>query len=377
MKLLFHITLAKIKKDAKTSLFQAIAVLVSMFVISFFVSFVFSLKAFVASNPTFGIEAISSESQLTIVSLQKFFKEIISGIIKIASAVAALSCVSLFIFVRMRTEKNKRFLATLTSIGATSNQQKGILTAETLLLYGLPITLGSFLGILPSGVFSAVIARIFVNDYSFPRTSWLAPLLLAVIGIAIVLLFTYMPSANQRHSIIESVKAHNKKEAEQIHSYRQSYTFRHMPIEKRIAKKGVAYYGNAYRRISFMICSCALYPLLALFFFILVSETSVSDYTPGYGIDVGTLVTVFAEKIALFGLLAFLALSVFGIFEATYVIGVHNRIRREAMHAYRSIGMTENSIKRVLKYEYRTAVFHAVIGLVFILALLVVGINGV
>lgn len=376
MKLLFHITLAKIKKNAKTNLFQATAVLVSMLVISFFLCLVFSLKTFIASEPSFGIEAVNGESLLTVESIKNFFEEILSGIVKIAGAVAVLSFVSLFIFTKMRTEKNRQFFATMTSIGATSRQQKLISATETLLLYGIPVFLGSFLGFLPSRFFAAAIARIFIADYSARDLSLLVPLFLAILGTALVLLFACLPYAENR-SVIESVKAHNRKEAERIHSYRQSYTFRHMPIEKRIAKKGVAYYGGAYRRISFMLCSCALYPLLALFFFILVSETSVSDYTPGYGINVGALATVFAEKIALFGLLAFLALSVFGIFEAAYVIGVHNRIRRETMQAYKSIGMTESSIKRVLKYEYRTAVFHAAIGLLFILALLVLFINGV
>ena len=125
-----------------------------------------------------------------------------------------------------------------------------------------------------------------------------------------------------------------------------------------------------------MLCACAIYPLLAIVFFILVSETSISDYTPGYGIDVAAIAEIFAERIALFGVLAFVALSAFGILGAVYVIKVHNRIRRETMVTYKSVGMTENSIKKVLKYEYRTAIFHAIIGLVFLLAFLVVGING-
>ena len=126
-----------------------------------------------------------------------------------------------------------------------------------------------------------------------------------------------------------------------------------------------------------MLCSCALYPLLALFFFILVSETSVSDYTPGYGIDVASLAMIFAERIALFGVLAFLLLSAFGVLSAAYVIKVHGRIRRETMQVYKSIGMTELGIKKVLHYEYRTSVFHAIIGLAFLVAILVVGIGGI
>ena len=42
---------------------------------------------------------------------------------------------------------------------------------------------------------------------------------------------------------------------------------------------------------------------------------------------------------------------------------------------YKSIGMTDDSIKKVLKYEHMTAVFHAVVYLIFILVLAFVGIN--
>ena len=58
-----------------------------------------------------------------------------------------------------------------------------------------------------------------------------------------------------------------------------------------------------------------------------------------------------------------------------YIIQAHNRVRRETLATYKSIGMTDVSIKKVLKYEYMTAVFHAVVYLIFILVLAFVGIN--
>ena len=203
----------------------------------------------------------------------------------------------------------------------------------------------------------------------------LIPALLSALGIVLVLMFTYIPSVRRKKSVIETVKAHNTKEAGEMHNYRNSYTFRHMPVEQRIAKKSVAYYSSTYRRITFMFISCVLYPVLAVFFFVLVSETSVTDYTPSYGIDATALVGIFAEKIAIFGALAFLALTAFGVLQTMYIIQAHNRVRRETLATYKSIGMTDSSIKKVLKYEYITAVFHAVIYLVFILVLAFVGIN--
>ena len=375
MKTLFHITCAKMMKSFKKSLFQSFAAFVSMFAISFFVCFVISLEAFRAANPTFGLEAVGGENILTIESFSSFFKEIVSGISFIAIAIVILSFVSLFIFARLRTEENKHFFATLTSIGATSGQRKAISITETLILYGIPILLGSFLGMLPSSIFTGMVARIFVSDYTHSPVSMLIPALLSALGIVLVLMFTYIPSVRRKKSVIETVKAHNTKEAGETHNYRNSYTFRHMPVEQRIAKKSVAYYSSTYRRITFMFISCVLYPVLAVIFFVLVSKTSVTDYTPSYGVDATALVGIFAEKIAIFGVLAFLALMVFGVLQTMYIIQAHNRVRRETLATYKSIGMTDSSIKKVLKYEYKTAVFHAVVYLIFILVLTFVGIN--
>ncbi len=375
MKTLLHITFAKMKKSLKKSLFQSFAAFVSMFAISFLVCFVVSLEAFRAANPTFGIEAVGGENILTIESFSAFFKEIVSGISFIAIAIIILSFVALFIFARLRIEENKHFFATLTSIGATSGQRKPISVIETFVLYGIPILLGSFLGMLPSQTFTSMVAHIFVNDYTRSPISTVIPLFIAILGIVLVLLFTYVPSISRNTSVIETVKAHNTKETGETHNYRNSYTFRHMPVEQRIAKKSVAYYCSTYRRITFMFISCVLYPVLAIVFFVLVSETSVTDYTPTYGVDATELVGIFAKNIAIFGALAFLALTVFGVLQTMYIIQAHNRVRKETLATYKSIGMTEDSIKKVLKYEYRTAIFHAIIYLIFILVLMFVSIN--
>ncbi|MBR2930029.1 MAG: hypothetical protein IKC32_02250 [Clostridia bacterium] len=377
MKTLLHITFAKMRKDFRKSLFQSFAAFASMFAISFFVCFVISLEAFRATNPTFGIEAIGGENILTIESFSSFFKEIVSGISIIAIAIIILSFVALFIFARLRIEENKHFFATLTSIGATSGQRKIISITETLVLYGIPILLGSFLGILPSQLFTGMVARIFVSDYKHSPISILIPALLAIVGIVLVLTFTYVPSVRRRKSVIETVKSHNEKESGETHNYRKSYTFRHMPIEKRIAKKSVSYYSASYRRITVMFISCALYPVLAVLFFMLVSDTRVTDYTPDYGIDATKLVGIFANNIALFGSLAFLALTVIGVLQTAYIIQVHNRLRQDGLVIYKSIGMTDGSIKRVLIYEYTTAAFHAVLCLIFILALVFIGFDGI
>ena len=367
MRTLLHVTAAKIKRGIGKSLFQSIAALVSAFVISFLLCFIISLEELRALglSPEGGITG--TESSETIDSLNSFFRDIVFGISLISVALILLTLFSLFIYVRLRTEESKRFFATLTSIGATDAQGRFISAVETLALYGLPITLGSFLGILPSGIFADMIARIFISSYSASPTSVLVPVLLSVLGTALVLAFTRTPRTRRKGSVIKALRAHNEREAGEAHNYRNSYTFRHMPVEKRIAKKSVAYYADTYRRITFMFISCVMYPVLAILFFALVSEKRVTDYTPEYGIDATALAEIFAGNIATFGALALLALTVFGVLQTVYMIKAHNRIRRDTLATYKSIGMTDESIRKVLKYEYGTAVFHAVIYLIFIL----------
>lgn len=375
MKTLLHITFAKIRRGAKKSIFQSVAALVSMFVISFFVCFTSSLETFKNANPTFGIEATDGESVLTIESLREFFNDIISGISLISCVIIVLSLVSLFIYTRLRTEENRHFSMALASIGATSVQRRVISITETLLLYGVPVIVGSFLGLLPSSLFTNMVAGIFTRDYSAPMSSLLIPLCLSIVGILAVLVFTYTSGIRRKKPIIEMVRSHNEKEAGETHNYRKSYIFRQMPPEQRIAKKSVDYYKSTYRRITFMFICCVLYPILAILFFAIVSGSSVADYTPGYGIDIVGLVDVFAKNIAIFGALAFLLLTVFGVLQTVYIIQAHNRVRRETLTLYKSMGMTDSSIKKVLKYEYSTAAFHAVIYLIFIMVLIFFGIK--
>jgi len=375
MKTLLHITFAKLRKSPGKSLLQAFAALVSFFILSFLLCFVISLEEFKLSNPTLGLEATSAESALTVEAIKEFFAEIISGISFIAIALIILTFSSLFIFSRLQAEENRRFLATLASIGATGSQRAIISASDALILYGIPIISGSLLGMLPSQLFVGAVAKIFATEHSPSPLSALPSVLLSALGILLVLLANRAPRGNGGVSLMENVKAHNKGEAESRHNYRKSYTFRHMPIEKRLAKKSVAYHSSTYNRITFMFIASVLYPFLAILFFALVSDTRVIDHTPGYGIDVAELVEVFAGNIALFGILSLLALTLFGVLQAVYIIKAHSIARAKALTAYKSIGMTDPSIKRMLRYEYGSALSRAVIYLIFIILLSIIGIN--
>lgn len=377
MKALVKVALARIRRNFKNSILQSAAVFISMLVISFFVCFVLSVQSFKMENPSFGIESVNGEIGLTVISLRKFFERIIVGISFMAAAIAFLSFFSIFIYARMRLEEDKQFFATLTSIGATNFQKRVISLVEALISYGLPVVAGSFLGVIPSGAFSEMIAATVVDGYRAPAVNLLLPAALSLFGIVLLLVITRVPGVGRKKSVIQSVKSHNEREADESHNYRKSYTFRRMPVEKRLAKKSVEYYKSTYRRITFMVICCVMYPVLGLCFFALLSQTSVTDYTPNSGINVVELIEIFSAKIAVFGFVAFILLGVFGTLQMLYTIRVHSRIRSDAFQSYKSIGMTDISIKKMQKYEYGTVVFNAVIYLLFILSAIVVFINSI
>lgn len=377
MKVLFRITLSKIRRRIKRSVFQAAAIFTSVFVASFFLCFVFSLNDFAVANPNFGIEEFGSESVLTIESLKSFFKEVVKSIGLIGTAVIIFSFGMTAINAGVGAEENNRFYGTLASIGATSSQRILISINETLLLYCVPILAGSFLGVIPATFITESVTSAFLIEHQASSVRLSIPLLISIIGIVEVLFSNRATFVRRKKPIIETVKNHNKKESGEAHSYRKSYTFRHMPIEKRIAKKSVAYHADAYRRITFMLVIATMYPLLSVIFFSMLSKIRIYDYTPGYGINVERLVEVFTEDLVILGILAFVALSAFGIIQTVYIIKSQNRVRQTAMNSYRSLGMTESKVKKVLKYEYLTAAFHALIYLAFIIALIITALNGI
>ena len=364
MNILFRVSTAKIKGHGKLSALQSLAIFASMLVVSFFIFFISSVEAYRASSHGFGLEATGGELQSTIISLNSFFDSVISTVSVAAAAVIVLCSVSIFSFSRVGAEKNKRLYATLTSLGATRRQCQIISLTESALVYGLPTLLGSYAGMIPSVLFAEAVIGVFDSDYSVAPVSSAPPLILSVVVFIIILITTHSHSIGKGDSIIEAVKAHNESEANATHSYRRSYTFRSMSLEKRLARKNVSYHKSEYIRIALMLLCCIAYPLIAFYFFYTVNGISITDYTPGYGIDTEAIVLVIAGRLAIFGIIALLALTLLGIFQATYLIRLHYRSRKPALKAYRSLGMTDKSIGKMLRYEYRTVVFYTLVCLI-------------
>lgn len=364
MRLLLHITGAKIKRNFKKNIMQSAAVFISVFMISFFFSFAFGMYSFMEAYPTFGITATSPMQDVVVENIRAFLNNIVNNIIAISVLAGLLSFVTVYIYSRIRAEENKQFFATLSSIGATHLQKTAVSVFETLALYAVPIIAGAFLGILPANICTALLSGFFVKDAALPPLLPIAALV-SVAAVLLVLVFNLTRRVGRRGSVIQNVRRHNEKEAGQTHGYRRSFTFQNMPIEQRIAKKSVEYYSEAYRRIMVMFTVCALYPALAVLFFYMLSNVKLESYAADTGIDVGALMNAFAGYISLFVLIAFLFLFAFAIFDVIYMIKAQNRVRMDTLVTYKSIGMTDQSIKKVQKYEYRTVALNAFVCFIF------------
>ncbi len=364
MRLLLHIVGNKLRRNINKNVAQSAAVFISVFLISAFLSFAVGLKIFINTNPSLGIAAGEALSDLTRDGLVKFLSKMIGNLATTSIAAAFLSFLTVYIYSRLRIEENKQFFATLESVGATHFQRLFISVAETLVLYAVPITVGSFIGVVPGEYCAELLAGFFVSDFSLPTLMPIAAVI-SFLGTVAVIAFTYSRKGRGRRSVIGRLKRHNETEVGKSHGYRNSFTFRNMPIEQRIAKKSVEYYSGAYLRIMIMFTVCALYPVLAILFFIRISALKIEAYPSLDAVDIGELVSALAGYIAFFAITAFVLLAVFAIFEVAYMIKAQNRVRMDTLSTYKSIGMTEVSVKSVRKYEYRAVALRAFICFVF------------
>lgn len=327
MKTLIRIALARIKRNSVKSSFQFFGIFISSILVTSFLILSASLEDFIHDYSVFGLEAVDGENKLTVDSIVEFFKSVILDIEFISIAAALLFSVSVFIYASVCAEENERFNSVLNSIGATGTQRRFLTLIERLIVYFIPAALGSLISLLPGYILSSAVTDIFADGYEGIRINLAIPISVILIWLIFIVSSVYLPHAFRKKSVIESVKQHNKKEQGMTHSYRASYTFRNMPIEKRIAKKSVQYYGRAYNRIAFMFVSCALYPVLAVVLFSLVSDKSVTDYIPSSGIDAIGMVENLSGKIVLFGVASLAFLCVIAVFQTSFILKVQSKVR--------------------------------------------------
>ena len=330
-----------------------------MSMISFICQFSYELTSFINTNSSFAPGTV----------IDFIEKRVIGELTILMIFIILTTLVSVYVYSSAQREEKRQTLAVLTCIGASSAQKSGILLLEAVTLYSLPMILGVLCGILPARSAASSLIRGFATSgtlYFYPETAIGITSALFIIGMALICAFSLLALERRRASVISSVRRFNKREATERHTYRSSYTFRNMPITKRLAKKSVDYHAQAYGRIAAIFAATALYPVIAiLFFHNIAAESVVVDTNPYDGVDTSAITIRAVDNIMLFFTIGFLILFSVGIIQLVNMIKIQNSLRRGSLRIYMASGMTEKQFREVLKYEYLSVLARVVIALIF------------
>ena len=337
------ITLRRIRKNSRKSIFLTIAVFFSMLIISFFIFF--ELQTLAVQNPAYKglpftefMNMVRMSMNVTVVTL------------------VIITFLTVRTYCGMRNEENKEALAVLTSVGATNFQKRKLIATEVVILYLPPTLIGVCLGMIPG----VSLGNLFTGGSEITTSRYFSyvffALVLVIVTMLLISLCYLLPNVSfKRRSVIQSVKKQNTEASEQLHGYRQSYTFRSKSLLKRLAMKSIDYYETVYNKIALSFASSALYPLLAILLFWNIGNADVVlDINPYDGIDTTAAVLVVVDKILVFLGLCFLVLTFVGIMQAVFMSRIQFLARKESAHIYLSIGMPETDIKKMILLEMRS-----------------------
>ena len=334
------ITLRRLRKNRKKSIFLMVAVLFSMLMITFFVFF--WLQTVDKSQSIYhGLPFIKF--------LDRF--RLCLGIT--ALLLLAVTLLTVKTHCDLRNRENEQILAVLTSVGATAHQKRRLMLIEAILLYLPPTSIGVCLGILPG----IVMGNLFMGKVGMPIHSLLLYPTVAVglvtVSMLLIMLCCFLPDVHlKRHSVIRSVRKQNTEAGAQTHGYRQSKTFQSQSFTRRLAKKSTDYYAQTYRSIALSLASAAMYPVTAILLFKNTVNVDVTlDVNPYDIID--TAADVYAAVRQIFGLIGvcFIILTCVGIVQAFMMARMQYMARKQSARVYLSIGMPESDIRRMIFSE--------------------------
>ena len=339
----------RIKQDAKRCILLSSAVMFSMLLISFFIFF--SLRVMTAEN---------SYGELP---FWKFLDGTLDGMRVTVVFLIIITAITTRTYCRLRAQETDRTLAVLTSVGATAKERRALIFEEIRILYIVPVLAGVLTGALSGSYMARYFIDIKATDPSVYIRFGYAAILLAVLGIVLAALCHIMPERKRnKTSVIGKVRRQNAEVSAVSHSYHQSKTYREGSITKRLSKRSIYYYRDTYNKIALSFAASALYPILA-FSLIgrIVKIEIVLDENPYGGPDTSAAVFGASSKMLMFLLACFLALTVVGILEALMITRLQIERRRKTARVYRSVGMQERHIRRMIRSEILGTVERAVI----------------
>lgn len=337
----------RLRRDGKRGLVAIVATLTSQLLIAFFVGFAAQLAT----------GSLSEGSPAN-----AFFVRLQGSMTFSAIVLSVLSLISIRIRCRGRREENRQTLAILTSIGASSRQRSQLLTLEFAVLYAPAVILGSLLGCYPGMRMAATLSS--ADGLNIVAVLAIS-LMLTIAGLFLTAFCYFLPPLHlDRASLIGSVRR-QKRTVQAKHGYRNSRTFRESALTKRLAKKSVDYYSDTYGGIALGFFLTIMYPLLTiLLFFSLGDAEIVLDINPGDGIDTAGSVLAAVNRMLYFLIGAFSALTAAGFLQAFLMARDQVLRRRESAKIYRTVGMTEDDVNRLISHELRSVALRVFVYLV-------------
>ena len=169
-------------------------------------------------------------------------------------------------------------------------------------------------------------------------------------------------------SAIERLRRRGRSVSTEVHSYRQSKTYRHQSLLKRLATKSVDFYKARYGSLALSLAVSAFYPLLAiLLMYHLMNASVMMDTNPFDLAD--TADAVAASVTGLLAIIAagFLLLTAQGVWGGVLLIRTQLEQRKPAGRAYLSMGMTERDFRRVMLLEMRSMLLRSALYLLLFL----------
>ena len=355
--LLRRIAVRRLKKSRETVLL-ALGMLFSVLLISFFLFFTVTVKG---------------ESNILAQGLPhvKFVRSVADGMSLAATLLSIATLMTMRTWAKLSTEASAGTVAVLHSMGATASQRRYLLLTELSMQY-LPslligTTVGAVGGLWMSGSLLGGAVDVTASAPAYALL-WLAILLVS--GGLLVLCYTlpHIRIKGLSPSATESLRRRGRSVSTEVHSYRQSKTYRHQSLLKRLATKSVDFYKARYGSLSMSLAVSAFYPLLAILLMYHLMDASVMmDTNPFDFADTSDAVAASVTGLLTIIAAGFLLLTAQGVWGGVLLIRTQLEQRKPAGRAYLSMGMTERDFRRVMLLEMRSLLLRSALYLLLFL----------
>ena len=358
--LLRRIAVRRLKESRETVLL-ALGMLFSCLLVSFFLFFAVTVREGTTALAA-GLPHID------------FVRGAADGMNVAALLLTLATVLSIRTWAGLSADASAHTVTVLHSMGATAAQRRYLLWTELSMQYMLSLLVGTTVG----AVGGTLTAHTLIGNPAVALFDlgivyallWMAILLGGWVILILCYTLPHLRIKGLTPSITESLRRRGHAVSTEVHSYRQSKTYRRQSFLNRLAKKSVDFYQTRYRSLALSLAVSVFYPLLAvLLLYHLLGASVTLDTNPFDGID--TMDAVMGSVMSLLAVvgLGFLLLTAQGIWGGSLLIRTQLAQRRQAGRAYLAMGMTERDFRRVTALELRSLLLRS--GLYLLLFVLI------